>query len=86
VNQLVGQQEDEIIRALSGRGQYRLPKFSHLAVSPSQWAKMRPDQRREVVERFDYATMKSITTQVSRHAAPIPSVSFDDVKNPGSPP
>ena len=66
---------------MSGRGQYwLLPKFSHLAVLPSQWAKMRPDQRCEVVEQFDKATMKSITTQASRHAAPVSSVSFDDVK------
>ena len=84
MKQLVGQQRDEIIRVFSGRGQYRLlPQFLHFTVTPSQWAKMRPEQRREVVERFDKASMKSMvskTTQVSRRGPPIPSTSCDDVK------
>ena len=60
VKELVKQQREEIIRALSGRGQYRLiEQFSHYSISPSKWAKMRPEQRREVVTQFDKATMKS---------------------------
>ena len=75
---------DEIIQALSGRGQYRLlPQFSHFAVSPSQWAKMRPEQRHKVVERFDKATLKSKaskTAQESRYAESVASTSHGDVK------
>ena len=71
-------------RALSGRGQYRLlPQFSHFAVSPSQWAKMRPEQRREVVEQFDKATVKSNASrpvQESRYAASVAFTSYSDVK------
>ena len=60
VKELVKQQREEITRALSGRGQYRLiQEFSHFSVSPSKWVKMRPEQRREVVAQFDKATMKS---------------------------
>ena len=60
VKELVKQQREEIIRALSGRGQYRLiEQFLHYSVSPSKWAKMRPEQRCEVVTQFDKATMKS---------------------------
>ena len=33
--------------------------FSHYSVLPSKWAKMRPEQRREVIAQFDKATMKS---------------------------
>ena len=63
VKELVKQQREEIIRALSGRGQYRLiQQFSHYSVSPSKWIKMRPEQRREVVTQFDKATMKSKRT------------------------
>ena len=84
MKQLVGQQREEIIRPLSGRGQYRLlPQFSHFAVSPSQWAKMRPEQRREVVEQFDKATVKSKASrpaQESRYAASVASASHSDVK------
>ena len=36
-----------------------IEQFSHYSVSPSNWAKMRPEQRREVVTQFDKATMKS---------------------------
>ena len=60
VKQLVKQQREEIIRALSGRGQYRLAQqFSHYSVSATKWAKMRPEQRREVITQFDKATMRS---------------------------
>ena len=60
VKQLVKQQREEIIRALSGRGQYRLiQQFSYYSVLPSKWAKMRPEQRREVIAQFDKALMKS---------------------------
>lgn len=56
---IVGQRE-EVIRALSGRGQYRFTEeYKHLVVSPQEWVKMTPDQRKSVVKRFDSATVKS---------------------------
>ena len=60
VKELVKQQREEIICALSGRGQYRLiEQFLHCSVPPLKWAKIRPEQRRKVVTQFDKATMKS---------------------------
>ena len=60
VKQLAKQQREEVIRSLSGRGQYRLlPQYSHFAVPTATWAKMRPAQRSEVVNRFDKATLKN---------------------------
>ena len=60
VKELVKQQREEIIRALSDRGQYSLiQQFSHYLVSPSKWAKMRPEQCHEVVAQFVKATMKN---------------------------
>jgi hypothetical protein len=58
VEKLVESQRDEIIRALSGRGQYRLlPEFQHLVVPTQDWMKMRPDQRQKVVDDFDGITL-----------------------------
>ena len=60
IMEIVKQQQDEIIRALSGRGQFRLlPQFSQYSVSATAWTKMRPEQRREVITKFNKATMKS---------------------------
>ena len=51
---VVDAQRDEIIRALSGRGQYRLcEQYRHLGVPLEEWNKMRPDQRQHIVGRFD---------------------------------
>ena len=59
VKDLVKQQREEVIRALSRRGQYRLSQqFSHLSVSAEKWARMRPEQRREVIARFDKASIR----------------------------
>ena len=56
VQQLVKQQQEEVIRALSGRGQYRLlSQYSHYSVSASVWGKMRPEQRCELVNKFGKA-------------------------------
>ena len=60
VRVLVKQQREEVIRALSSRGQYRLlPEYSHYTVSAVEWGKMRPEQRRQIIARFDKATLKS---------------------------
>lgn len=51
VRQLVDAQSEEIIRALSGCGQYRLcEQARHLGVAREEWNKMRPDQRQRVVQ------------------------------------
>ena len=43
VKHFVQSQREEVIRALSGRGRYRLcPEFSHYGVSSPTWMKMRP--------------------------------------------
>ena len=66
VKQLARQQREEVIRSLSGRGQYRLlSQYSHFAVPTATWARMRPAQRSEVVNRFDKATIKTKLPQLS---------------------
>ena len=66
VKMLVKQQREEVIRALSCRGQYRLlPEYSHLGVSVSEWTKMRPEQRRDIIAKFDTTTLKSKFTSHS---------------------
>ena len=61
IEDLVKEQREEVIRALSGRGQYRLlSNYSHYSISASVWAKMRPSQRREVVVKFDKASLKKL--------------------------
>ena len=57
---LVEAQRNEIVRSLSGRGQYRLAEdYRNLGVSMEEWSKMRPDQRKAIVQRFDSAQLKS---------------------------
>ena len=66
MKQLVHFQHEEIIRALSGRGQYRLrPEYQHLTVSTQQWMKMRPDQRQLVVDDFNKANIPQRSTTSS---------------------
>ena len=56
IRQFVECQREEVIRALSGRGQYRLcPEAEHYGVSTQVWMKMRPDQRQQVVQDFQHA-------------------------------
>jgi len=53
IQQLAKSQRDEIIQALSGRGQYRLlAKFQHLIVPVYKWMKIRPDQRQKIGSNF----------------------------------
>ena len=60
MKELAESQRNEIIRSLSGRGQYRLSEdYQHLSVSVEKWNKMRPDQRKKVVKGFDLAQLKS---------------------------
>ena len=54
MKQLVDAQRSEIIRALSGRGCYRLAEgYRQLEVSIEAWSKMRPDQRKRSVQKFE---------------------------------
>ena len=54
----VESQREEIVRALSGSGMYRLcPEFSHYGVSSQVWVKMRTEQRRDIVTSFEKAKL-----------------------------
>ena len=62
LKQIVNEMHEESIRALSGRGQYRLSKpYLHLQVDPNKWAKMTSEQRREHVKRFESAALRPHT-------------------------
>ena len=69
MKEFVLNQRDEVIRCLSGRGQYSLlPEYQHLAVPVSEWSKMTPEQRKKLVSEFDsvplsFTTSKGIPTQ-----------------------
>ena len=70
----VQSQREEIVRALSGRGQYRLnPEFAHCGVSTQEWAKMRTDQRQQVLEKFEKATLP-VHVQVSSEPKEVAAV------------
>ena len=61
----VQSQREEIVQALSGCGQYRLnQEFAHYGVSTQEWTKMRTDQRQQVLEKFEKATLP-VHVQVS---------------------
>ena len=48
----------EVIRSLSGRGQYQLcPDVAHYGVPAQSWIKMTPEQRCEVVSAFEKARL-----------------------------
>ena len=64
MKEYVESQREEVIRSLSGRGQYRLcPDFAHYGVPTQSWIKMTAEQRREVVSAFEKA-------KLPRRAAP----------------
>ena len=72
----VESQREEILRALSGRGQYRLNlEFAHYGVSTQEWIKMRTDQRQQVLEIFQKATLP-VHAKTSREPEPeeVPAV------------
>ena len=54
MRRFVESQREEITRALSGWGQYRLtPQFSHLGVPAHMWMKMSTEQRRDCISTFE---------------------------------
>ena len=74
MKQLVLAQRDEVIRALSGRGQFRLDReYAHLIVSPQQWIRMKPEQRKELIKQFD-----SLKIKCPYEAMATPPVSLQD--------
>ena len=59
LKQVVEGQRDEVIRCLSGRGQYRLcPQYSHLSTSILEWSKMRPEQRKNIISDLDSSLLR----------------------------
>ena len=51
---LVEVKREEIIRALSGRGLYRLrAQYAHLCIDQIEWQRKRPDQRKKLIKQLD---------------------------------
>ena len=77
-------QHEEIIRALSQRGQYRVkPEYAHYGVKTQEWVKMRPEQRQAVVATFEKASLKCYSlcgknVEVATHLPAVSIVSNDD--------
>jgi hypothetical protein len=66
MKELVFEQRDEVIRAISGRGEYRLCKgYEYLQILPQEWAKMTPDQRKRHIKKFDAAALRIQTSHGS---------------------
>lgn len=52
-------QRDDIVRTVSGRGQYRLTQeYAHLLVSSQKWISMTSEQCKSAISRFDSAKVK----------------------------
>ena len=67
LKRLIDAKREEVIRALSGRGQYRLQsQYSHLGVDELKWQRMRPDQRKKLISKFDEAALSSVTIRSER--------------------
>ncbi len=68
---LVEEQHNEIVCSLSGRGRFRLVEtYRYFGVSVDEWNKMRSDQRKNVVDRFEKAqlahTQQAPTNPINR--------------------
>ena len=67
MKQIVGGQREETIRALSGRGRYRLCKpYDHLKVDPLKWVHMTPEQRKAHLKIFDSAALRIVSGTMHR--------------------
>ena len=72
IREFVMSHRDEVIRSLSGRGQYRLTsEYNHLATSVNDWSKMTAVQRKKIVCDFDSAVIP-----ISRNHPPLPAMSL----------
>ena len=59
LKQLIEGQREEVIRSLSGRGQYRLcAQYVYLSTSILEWSKMKPDQRKKIIADFDSSPLR----------------------------
>ena len=89
MKQLIDRERDEAIRALSGRGQYRLCKeYTSLQVGPFEWTKMTTDQRKKLVKKFDSVSLHHPSVSEETHnastlprSADLPSTSSDALLN-----
>ena len=60
LKQMVEGQRDEVIRCLSGRGQYRLcEQYNYLSTPVLEWSRMRPDQRKKIIADFDSSSLRT---------------------------
>ena len=74
-------QRDDIIRAVSGRGQYRLTQdYAYLSVTTQKWINMNSEQRKNALARFDSAKVKCHTVVLESLAStdPIPGTSCNE--------
>ena len=71
IKNLVRSQHEEVTRALSQRGKYILkPEYAHYGVTTQEWMKMRPDQRQNIIEGFQKATLKVSVTSFKKATTP----------------
>ena len=83
IKKFVMAQRDDIIRATYGRGQYRITQeYTHLVVSHQQWIQMTPEQRKDVLKRFDSARLQRDTVVISAPSSG--TVRKEAAKNRGS--
>ena len=60
----VRSQQDEVIRALYGRGEYELcSEYKHLEVSEEDWFQAKPEQRQKYVQQINKLTMEELISQ-----------------------
>ena len=63
LKQLKQEQRDEVIRSLSGRGQYRLcAQYRYLSTSILEWSKMIPKQRQKIIADIDSSSLRPDST------------------------
>lgn len=71
-------QQDHIIRAVSGRGQYCLAQeYAHLLVASQKWTSMTSEQCKAVISRFNSAKVKC----AGEFAPPVLSIGLPPATN-----
>lgn len=67
VHEEVRSQQDEVIRALYGRGEYELrSEYKHLDVSEEDWFRARPEQQQKYVQQINKLTMEELLLHFPR--------------------
>ena len=60
----VQSQQDEVIKALYGRGEYKLcSEYKHLEVSKEDWFLARPEQQQKYEQQINKLTMEELISQ-----------------------